>query len=64
MDGESWHIPVALILPFLSIQSQNIYIFYIIMMMMMSAFVDIHTGGNSMELVLFFYFYVDSDDQI
>lgn len=63
MDGESWHIPVALILPFLSIQSQNIYIFYIIMMMM-SAFVDIHTEGNSMELVLFFYFYVDSDDQI
>lgn len=63
MNGESWHIPVALILPFLSIQSQNIYIFYIIMMMM-SAFVDIHTEGNSMELVLFFYFYVDSDDQI
>lgn len=63
MDGESWHSPVALILPFLSIQSQNIYIFYIIMMMM-SAFVDIHTEGNSMELVLFFYFYVDSDDQI
>lgn len=63
MNGESWHIPVALILPFLSIQSQNIYIFYIIMMMM-SAFVDIHTEDNSMELVLFFYFYVDSDDQI
>lgn len=63
MNGESWHIPVALILPFLSIQSQNIYIFYIIMMMM-SAFVDIHTEGNSMELVLFFYFYVNSDDQI
>lgn len=63
MDGESWHITVELILPFLSIQSQNIYIFYIIMMMM-SAFVDIHTEGNSMELVLFFYFYVDSDDQI